>query len=178
VVFDRLRAEEHRCCRLASRAAFRKQERDLKLLRCQLVERRRIAPACGLPGCAEFRACRLGPRCRTEAVERIDRRAQLFSCARSVSRTTQPRSVGESRSRSLVQVGRLFVERSRFIERSLECVIGRDQSACARGAGARPWLALREIASALEEELARELDYRPVDTGGAERAAMLIAELL
>jgi UDP:flavonoid glycosyltransferase YjiC (YdhE family) len=35
-----------------------------------------------------------------------------------------------------------------------------------------------EVASALEEELAREVDYRPVETGGAERAARLIAELV
>jgi UDP:flavonoid glycosyltransferase YjiC (YdhE family) len=35
-----------------------------------------------------------------------------------------------------------------------------------------------EIASALEQELAREIDYRPVETGGAERAAALIAELV
>ncbi len=35
-----------------------------------------------------------------------------------------------------------------------------------------------EIAAAIAEEIGREVDYRPVDTGGARRAAELIAELL
>jgi pimeloyl-ACP methyl ester carboxylesterase/predicted glycosyltransferase len=35
-----------------------------------------------------------------------------------------------------------------------------------------------EIAAAIAEELGREVDYRPVETDGAERAAKLIAELL
>ncbi len=35
-----------------------------------------------------------------------------------------------------------------------------------------------EIAGAIAEEIGREVDYRPVDTGGAARAAALIAELL
>ena len=35
-----------------------------------------------------------------------------------------------------------------------------------------------EIAAAIAEELGREPDYRPVDTGGAARAARLVAELL
>ncbi len=34
------------------------------------------------------------------------------------------------------------------------------------------------IAQAIAEEIGREVDYRPVETGGAERAAALIAELL
>ena len=35
-----------------------------------------------------------------------------------------------------------------------------------------------EIAQAIAEEVGREVDYRPVDTGGAARAAAAIAELL
>jgi pimeloyl-ACP methyl ester carboxylesterase/predicted glycosyltransferase len=35
-----------------------------------------------------------------------------------------------------------------------------------------------EIAAAIAEEIGREVDYRPVDAGGAARAAALIAELL
>jgi pimeloyl-ACP methyl ester carboxylesterase/predicted glycosyltransferase len=35
-----------------------------------------------------------------------------------------------------------------------------------------------EIAAAIAEEIGREVDYRPVETDGAERAAKLIAELL
>jgi pimeloyl-ACP methyl ester carboxylesterase/predicted glycosyltransferase len=35
-----------------------------------------------------------------------------------------------------------------------------------------------EIAAAIAEEIGREVDYRPVDPGGARRAAKLIAELL
>ena len=35
-----------------------------------------------------------------------------------------------------------------------------------------------EIASAIAEEIGREVDYRPVETDGAARAANLIAELL
>jgi pimeloyl-ACP methyl ester carboxylesterase/predicted glycosyltransferase len=35
-----------------------------------------------------------------------------------------------------------------------------------------------EIAAAIAEEIGREVDYRPVDSGGAARAASLIAELL
>jgi UDP:flavonoid glycosyltransferase YjiC (YdhE family) len=35
-----------------------------------------------------------------------------------------------------------------------------------------------EIAAAIAEEIGREVDYRPVDPGGAARAASLIAELL
>ena len=34
------------------------------------------------------------------------------------------------------------------------------------------------IAAAIAEEIGREVDYRPVEAGGAERAASLIAELL
>jgi hypothetical protein len=35
-----------------------------------------------------------------------------------------------------------------------------------------------EIAAAISEEIGRTVAYRPVDTGGAARAAELIAELL
>ena len=35
-----------------------------------------------------------------------------------------------------------------------------------------------EIAAAIAEEIGREVDYRPVDAGGAARAAAMIAELL
>jgi hypothetical protein len=35
-----------------------------------------------------------------------------------------------------------------------------------------------EIASAIEEEIGREVDYHPVETDGAARAAARIAELL
>jgi UDP-N-acetylglucosamine:LPS N-acetylglucosamine transferase len=35
-----------------------------------------------------------------------------------------------------------------------------------------------EIAAAIAEEIGREVDYRPVETDGARRAAALIAELL
>jgi hypothetical protein len=35
-----------------------------------------------------------------------------------------------------------------------------------------------EIAAAIAEEMGREVDYRAVETDGAERAAKLIAELL
>jgi hypothetical protein len=35
-----------------------------------------------------------------------------------------------------------------------------------------------EIAVAIAEELGREVDYEPVDAGGAARAAALIADLL
>jgi UDP:flavonoid glycosyltransferase YjiC (YdhE family) len=35
-----------------------------------------------------------------------------------------------------------------------------------------------EIAAAIAEEIGREVDYRPVETGGAARAAAQIAELL
>ena len=34
------------------------------------------------------------------------------------------------------------------------------------------------IAAAIAEEIGREVDYRPVETDGAARAASLIAELL
>ena len=34
------------------------------------------------------------------------------------------------------------------------------------------------IATAIAEEIGREVDYRPVETDGAARAAKLIAELL
>jgi hypothetical protein len=35
-----------------------------------------------------------------------------------------------------------------------------------------------ELASALEAELGRDPEYRPVNSGGAARAAALVAELL
>jgi hypothetical protein len=35
-----------------------------------------------------------------------------------------------------------------------------------------------EIANAMAEEIGREIDYRPVETDGAARAARLIADLL
>jgi hypothetical protein len=35
-----------------------------------------------------------------------------------------------------------------------------------------------EIATAIADEIGREVDYRPVETNGAERAAALIADLL
>ena len=34
------------------------------------------------------------------------------------------------------------------------------------------------LAAAIVEELGREVDYRPVETGGAARVARLLAELL
>jgi len=41
-----------------------------------------------------------------------------------------------------------------------------------------PLRASATIAAAIAEELARNIDYRPVEAGGATRAAELIAELL
>jgi len=35
-----------------------------------------------------------------------------------------------------------------------------------------------DIAAAIAEEIGREVDYRPVETDGAARAAALLAELL
>jgi hypothetical protein len=35
-----------------------------------------------------------------------------------------------------------------------------------------------EIAAAIAEEIGRDVDYRPVETDGAARAAALLAELL
>jgi hypothetical protein len=35
-----------------------------------------------------------------------------------------------------------------------------------------------EIAAAIADEIGRDVDYRPVETDGAARAAQLIAELL
>src|SRR6476619_1754900 len=84
VVLDRLRAEERRRCRLASRSPLCQQERDLELLRCQLVQRRDVAPPGRLSRRVELRACELCPRRRADLVEGVDSRAQLFPRALSL----------------------------------------------------------------------------------------------
>src|SRR5437868_7434859 len=83
VILDRLRTEEHRCGGLACRAALRQQERDLQLLRCQLVERRRVSLARLLARRLELRTGEIRPRRCTKRVERFERRTPLFPSALS-----------------------------------------------------------------------------------------------
>src|SRR4051794_25508614 len=143
VVLDRLRAEEHRRRRLARRPPAGEEERDLELLRRELIQRRRIAPACGLARRAELGACQVRPRRRAERVECLDRRPKLPARTGATARTTLTGAVREPRASRLEDVRRLRMELEGHLERALELVVAGEEPARAGGARERPRLALR-----------------------------------
>src|SRR5690242_5311289 len=106
VVLNGLRAQEERRGGLAHGAAAGEEQRDLQLLRCQVVERRRVAAPRGLAGRRELAARPLGPRRRAEVVERREGRAQLVAGVAPTARPPEQRTVGEARARLLEAIGR------------------------------------------------------------------------
>src|SRR5204863_2767227 len=105
VVLDRLRTEEDGRCSLARRLALRKQQRDLKLLRRQLVERRHVAAACGFAGRGELGRGRVGPRRRTQARKRLVCRAQMLTRFDAPTDAAEARAVCKLRSGWLEDIG-------------------------------------------------------------------------
>src|SRR4051812_2676473 len=77
VVVDRPRAEEELCGDLSIRGALAHEAGDLELLRRELVDRAGIAFPCRLPARAELAASPLFPRSGPQALERLERRAQV-----------------------------------------------------------------------------------------------------
>jgi hypothetical protein len=100
-------------------------------------------------------------------------------------------------ARRLEDVRGARVQGQRLREEGVGVLVGGDQALAPRCPGERPRLPLgtlerygagrpmdfaldgpEQIAAAIAEELGRPVAYRPVDAGGAARAASLIGELL
>src|ERR1700722_18490570 len=78
VVLDRLRAEEHRGRSLSRGLARGEQQGDLKLLRCELVDRARIPPPNRLTRRRQLGAGPLAPQTGVEPLKRLQRSAKLL----------------------------------------------------------------------------------------------------
>ena len=73
VVIDRLGTQEQRRRRLSDGYATGELERDPQFLGCWLVNRGWVAPSQRLAGGGELDPRALGPRSRTQLLERVDR---------------------------------------------------------------------------------------------------------
>src|SRR4051812_17706766 len=88
VVLDRLGTEEERRGSLARRFPLGEETRDLQLLRCEIVERARVAAARRLASGRELRPSLLGPRTGAERLEHRQGLAQLLPCADALARAS------------------------------------------------------------------------------------------
>src|SRR5262249_4508309 len=141
VVLDGLRAEEERRRSLTRRLAVGEEERDLELLRRQLVERRRDAAPGRLAGRRQLGAGKLAPRDGAELVEDLESCPELLAGVLTTSCAPQPPAEDEVGAGALEHVRRPAVLLERFVEPVREDVVVRDERPDARGAGERPRLA-------------------------------------
>src|SRR5512132_3830846 len=102
---DRLRAEEQSGADLFVREPLSCGSRDLKLLRRELLVRRRAAPAQALTACPELRPGALGPHARADALEHLERIVQMLAALPAPAASAEPLSEAEHRSRPLQLVG-------------------------------------------------------------------------
>src|SRR4051794_21579516 len=104
VVLDRLRAEEERRRGLPRRPSLGEQERDLELLRRQLVERARLPAPGRLAGRGQLRPRELRPRRGTEVVEDADRPPEALARVATPTGAPEASAVGELGARGLEHV--------------------------------------------------------------------------
>src|ERR1700733_10797507 len=117
VVFDGLRAEEQRGGGFPRGSPAGEQQRNLELLRCQVVDACAVvAPPVRFTGSCEFRPGTVGPRPGTESVEVVHRRAQLLACEHPVPRPPQPLPECKPRTRRFECVRCLIVQAYRALE--------------------------------------------------------------
>ncbi len=89
VSLDRLGAQEARRSHLSVRCAGRHLERDLQLVRGELLRSSSVALPRRHTGRSQLGACALGPRLSAQPLERLQRRAQpLRGSARRLARRT------------------------------------------------------------------------------------------
>src|SRR4029077_20113764 len=79
VIFDRFRAEVESCRRLTRRGAISERERNLELLRRELLPVAIVAHARGLAARLQLGHRTLSPRRCAQLVERLERRAQVLA---------------------------------------------------------------------------------------------------
>jgi hypothetical protein len=142
VILDGLRAQEQGSGGFPGRAPLGQAQRDLDLLRGQVVERGLVSPPGGLAGRGELGPCHLRPRVGAEAVEHVDRGAKLLAGPDPLPLPPQPGAVGQVRAGGLEGVRRLGVQGQRGFEVRIGLALGRDQRAASRGPGQRPGLGL------------------------------------
>src|SRR5215207_7519226 len=132
VEVDRLGAEEQGRADLPVGLALGGLERDLQLLRRQLLAVARLAAPEPLAGGAKLGRRALCPRPRAEPIEFVVRGAQLAACVDPAAGATQPLAEAQlgAREPELVVPG---MQSERVAERLLERVVGRQQPAAARG---------------------------------------------
>src|SRR5262249_23468986 len=116
VVFDRLRAQKQGRCGLAGRLTCGEQQRDLELLRRQLVDGGRFAAAECLAAGLNLAVCSLCPRTRVEALKGLHGHPELLAGSHPVPRSAQTLAVGQSRARGLERVRRSGVLTERVVE--------------------------------------------------------------
>src|SRR3954447_17069190 len=129
VVLDGLRAQEELGRRLARGVPIGEEHADLQLLRGELVEARRVAPACALAGGQELGARALAPWPGAELVERLESRPELLPRRNSPARAAAALAEAELRAGFLEAVTGCLVEAQRLLEVALERVTVREQPA-------------------------------------------------
>ena len=162
------------------RASFApaQQERDLELLRRELVERADVAPAGGLAGRGELGGGLLDPRASRRGARRC--RAPRAT-ARGRGRAAAPGAGGRRRRDGCAPARRrsgvCVVELQRLAEAHVELVVGCEQARAARGSRAWPRLALggrprRRTAAAIAAAAARSPSRIRISTssGAGERS--------
>src|ERR1700729_3353072 len=123
VVFDGLRAEEQRGGGFPRGPPAGEQQRNLELLRCQVVDGCAVvAPPVRFTGSCEFGPGTVGPGSGTESVEVVHRRAQLLARKNPVPRPPQPLPESKPRTRRFERVRCLPVQAYRALEGSGETV--------------------------------------------------------
>src|SRR5262249_52737842 len=130
-------------CGLARRLTCREQQRDLELLRRQLVDGGRFAAAECLAAGLNLAVRSVCPWTRVEALKGLHGHAELLPGSYPVSRSAQTLAVGQSRARGLERVGCSGVLTERVFEMRGEFVIVCDHSSAAKRARERPRLRLR-----------------------------------
>src|SRR5262245_25933528 len=98
---DRLRAEKERRRNVAVRLSLSDLQRDLELLRGQLLGRREVASGDRLSARSQLAACLLRPGSRAEPVEELDRAAQMLTRLDAAPGAPEPLPVEELRPRAV-----------------------------------------------------------------------------
>src|SRR5215207_3973403 len=142
VVLDGLGAEEQLRRRLARGVPAREHERDLELLRRQVVERAGVAPPRALAGRQQLRVCALAPRRGAERLEGLGGGAELLAGLHPVSRAAQALTEAQARARRLEAIGRGGVELEGVGEERAECVRAGEQGPGTGESRQRPRLPL------------------------------------
>jgi hypothetical protein len=147
VVLDRLGAEEQRGRGFPRRLPPGEQQRDLQLLRRQIVEGARVPGPARFAGGRELGAGPLSPGPGVEAVEGVHRRAELLAGQHPVPGPAQPLPVGQPGARGFEHVGGLLMQGDRTLEIGGEAGVLGQHPLAAQRPGQRPGLPLASAAA-------------------------------